>query len=336
MGVRVGGRHRRGNVGLRTQNPARRGAGPAADHRPPYDDPVPTTSPGARGTDPFDQARHAARELGRRCGVDHHDVVVVLGTGLAPVAPLLGAADPPVELSALPWFPRFTGLGHRPEAWSLEIEGRRVLVMAGRTHLYEGGTPAELVHPIRTALATGCRTVILTCSAGAIRPDLSVGDVVAVADHLNLTATSPLIGIPSDHAVGPPYVDLTDTWSPRLRALAHGSDSSLPEGVYAQMVGPNLETPAEIGMLAVLGADLVGMSIVPEAIAARHLGAEVLGLAVVTNAAAGLGSGSLSAGEITRAAGRAVDRVAQITRSVIVGVDQTPDAPGDPAGPPGD
>ena len=278
---------------------------------------MPTTSPGARGTDPFEHARLAARELGRRCGIDQHDAVVVLGTGLSPVAPLLGASDPAVELSALPWFPRFTGLGHRPEAWSVEIGGCRTLVMAGRTHLYEGGTPAELVHPIRTALATGCRTVILTCSAGAIRPGLSVGQVVAVSDHLNLTATSPLIGIPADHQMGLPYVDLTDAWSPRLRALARRADPSVEEGVYAQMVGPNLETPAEVRMLGVLGADLVGMSIVPEAIAARHVGAEVLGLAVVTNPAAGLGSGPLTGTEITRSAGAAVDQVARVTRQVL-------------------
>jgi len=278
---------------------------------------MPTTSPGARGTDPFDQARHAARELSRRSGAERHDVVVVLGTGLSPVAPLLGASDTAVELSALPWFPRFTGLGHRPEAWSLVIGGRRTLVMAGRTHLYEGGTPAELVHPIRTALATGCRTVILTCSAGAIRPGLEIGDVVVVADHLNLTATSPLVGIPADHSMGLPFVDMTDAWSPRLRALAREAEPSLPEGVYAQMVGPNFESPAEIRMLATLGADLVGMSIVPEAIASRHLGAEVLGLAVVTNAAAGLGHQPLSGTEITRAAGGAVDQVARITRAVI-------------------
>jgi len=324
VGVRVGGAAVRGNGGRLGPGDLARSSRPITDGgdgvASTYDDPMPTTSPGARGTDPFDQARLAARDLGRRFAVERHDVVVVLGTGLSPVAPLLGASDPGVELSALPWFPRFTGLGHRPEAWSLEIGGCRTLVMAGRTHLYEGGTPAELVHPIRTALATGCHTVILTCSAGAVRPGLAVGEVVAVSDHLNLTATSPLIGIPADHQMGLPYVDMTDAWSPRLRALAHAAEPSLPEGVYAQMVGPNLETPAEVRMLATLGADLVGMSIVPEAIASRHVGAEVLGLAVVTNAAAGLGPGPLSGTEITRAAGGAVDRVARITRAVVEGL----------------
>jgi len=282
---------------------------------------MPTTRPGARGTDPFDQARHAARELLRRAGVDAHDTLVVLGTGLSGVATRLGATEPPIDLSALPWFPRFTGLGHRPEAWSTALGAQRVLVMAGRLHLYEGCTPAEVAHPIRTALATGCRTVILTCSAGAVREGLDVGQVVLVRDHINLTATSPLIGIPSSHATASPYVDLTSAWSPHLRDLARQAEPSLPEGIYAQVIGPNLETPAEIKMLAALGVDLVGMSLVPEVIAARHLGADVLGLAVVTNAAAGTNHARpeepLSPDDIAGVAEGAVDEVARVVGSVI-------------------
>lgn len=278
---------------------------------------MPTTTPGAHGADPFEQARLAARELMRHTQVDHHDALVVLGTGLSPVARLLGADDSPVDLTALPWSPRFTGIGHRPEAWSLEIGSARTLVVAGRLHLYEGRTPAEVVHVVRTAMATGCHTVILTCSAGAIDPALSVGQVVAIADHLNLTATSPLTGVPADHPQGPPYVDLTDAWSPRLRQLAHAVEPSLPEGVYAQMPGPHLETPAEVRMLAAVGADLVGMSTVPEAIAARHLGGEVLGLAVVTNAAAGTAPGPVPVDGLVDAAAGAVETVARLVRGVI-------------------
>jgi purine-nucleoside phosphorylase len=248
---------------------------------------VPTTTPGARGTDPFEQARLAARELARHAGTEHHPVLVVLGTGLSQVAPLLGAADRPIDLSALPWSSRFTALGHRPEAWSLEVAGSRLLVVSGRLHLYEGRTPAEVVHVVRTALATGCRTVVLTCSAGGINPAYRTGQVVAVADHLNLTGSSPLTGIPAGHAAGSPYADLTDAWSSELRDLARQVEPTLAEGVYAQLPGPQLETPAEVRMLAGLGADLVGMSMVPEAIAARHLGAAVLGLAVVTNVTGG-------------------------------------------------
>jgi purine-nucleoside phosphorylase len=278
---------------------------------------MPTTSPGAPGANPIEQARIAARELGRLTGTDHHDVLVVLGTGLFPVAAALGADRPPVDLTALPWFTRFTGTGHRPEAWSVTLGAARVLVVAGRLHLYEGRSPAEVVHTVRTAIAAGARTVVLTCSAGAVNPDLEVGDVVAIADHINLTGTSPLTGMAAEH--GSRHVDLTDTWSPRLRALARRT-VPIREGVYAQMPGPQLETPAEIRMLATIGADLVGMSTVPEAIAARHLGAELLGLAVVTNAAAGTAPGPIDIDHVVRTAGEAADTVASIVRGVVEGI----------------
>ncbi|HLM97350.1 MAG TPA: purine-nucleoside phosphorylase, partial [Acidimicrobiales bacterium] len=241
---------------------------------------------------------------------------VVLGTGLAGVAERLGATGTPVELTALPWFPRFSGLGHRAEAWSVERSGLQVLVTAGRAHLYEDRTPAEVAQPVRTAIATGCRAVILTCSCGAISPDLPVGRMVLVADHLNLTGASPLTGAVSVHPPTP-FVDLTDAWSPRLRGLAKEVDPDLAEGVYAQMTGPHLETPAEVRMLAGLGADLVGMSMALEAIAARHLGVEVLGLAVVTNMAAGVAPGGTSVDDITKVAEGAVDDVARVAAGVI-------------------
>jgi purine-nucleoside phosphorylase len=281
---------------------------------------MPSTTPGARGADPLEQARLAARELSRHAEVDHHDAVVVLGTGLLPAAALLGAGDRPIDLTALPWAPRFTGVGHRPEAWSIDLEGNRVLVVGGRLHLYEGRTPAEVVHVVRTAMATGCRTVVLTCSAGGVRSDLEVGQVVAVSDHLNLTTLSPLTGVPPDHADGLPYVDLTDTWSKELRRMAKEHDPSLAEGVYAQMTGPHFETPAEIKMLAGMGADLVGMSMVPEAIAARHLGGRVFGLAVVTNRAAGTVSGPLQVDELVDVAGAAAPTVAELVRGVLARV----------------
>jgi purine-nucleoside phosphorylase len=287
---------------------------------------MPSTSAGSRGTDPFEQARHAGRELSRLAGVPRHQVLVVLGTGLASVATHLGAQGAPVDLTALPWFTRYTGSGHRPEAWSLEVAGVPTLVMAGRLHLYEGYHPVEVVHPVRTALATGCQTVLLTCSAGAVNPDLKVGDVTLVADHLNLAASSPLVGVPADHAAGTPFVDLGAIWSPRLRALAKGIDPDLTERVYAAVLGPNFETRAEIKMLAHLGADLVGMSMVPEAIAAHHLGAEVLGLAVVTNPAAGLSEEPVSAEEVTQAAEGASWRVAHLVGALIEQLDPGPAA----------
>ena len=287
---------------------------------------MPTTSPGAPGSHPFEQARIAARELARLTGHPHHDVVVVLGTGLAPVAGALGATGQPVDLTMLPWFTRFTGMGHRHEAWSVPIGAKQVLVVAGRLHLYEAKTPAEVVHTLRTAIAAGAATAVLTCSAGAVNPSLGVGEVVAISDHLDLTGTSPLTGLAPDGAPESRHVDMTDAWSPRLRALARAV-SPLSEGVYAQMPGPQLETPAEIRMLAMLGADLVGMSTVPECVAARHLGAEVLGLAVVTNAAAGT-VGAIRLDELVRAAAGAVETVARVVEGVVRTLDG-PAAAGD-------
>lgn len=278
---------------------------------------MPTTSPGAPGANPFEQARIAARELGRLTGAERHDALVVLGTGLFPVAEHLGASGPPVDLTALPWFTRFTGPGHRPEAWSVVVGSARTLVVAGRLHLYEARSPAEVVHTVRTAIAAGVRTVVLTCSAGAVATRFGVGDVVAIADHLNLTGQSPLTGVPADQPFGSRHVDMTDTWSPRLRSIVRNL-RPVDEGIYAQVPGPQLETPAEVRMLGTLGADLVGMSVVPEAIAARHLGAEVLGLAVVTNAAAGTAPEPVEVGSILTAASASVGAVAELVGGVLM------------------
>lgn len=254
-------------------------------------------------------------------GAEHHDVLVVLGTGLFAAAQQLGADGPPIDLTSLPWFARFTGPGHRPEAWSVDLCGKRTLVVAGRLHLYEGRSPAEVVHPVRTAIAAGVRVVVLSCSAGAINPALSPGEVVAIRDHLDMTGTSPLTGVPADGLGTSRHVDMTDAWSPRLRALARAV-TPLAEGVYAQMPGPQLETPAEVRMLGALGADLVGMSTVPEAVAARHLGAEVLGLAIVTNAAAGTGAAQPDVAEIVRVAAGAVPTVAGVVTGVVGALDE--------------
>ncbi|HTX62658.1 MAG TPA: purine-nucleoside phosphorylase [Acidimicrobiales bacterium] len=293
---------------------------------------MPTTSPGAPGANPFEQARIAARELGRMTRADRHDVLVVLGTGLFGAAERLGAEGAPVDLTSLPWFARLTGPDHRPEAWSVNLESKRTLVVAGRLHLYEGRSPAEVVHLVRTAVAAGVGTIVLTCSAGALNPSLAVGDVVAVRDHLNMTGVSPLVGVTAHGATGSRHVDMTDAWSPRLRALARAV-GPIAEGVYAQMPGPQLETPAEIRMLATLGADLVGMSMVPEAIAARHLGAEVLGLSVVTNTAAGAMTARTGVDDVVEVAAGAVPTLAQVITGVVRALGDEAQTPPDEAGP---
>lgn len=292
----------------------RRATGPAPDRAPG------TAQLAGVDTDAFELAGRAARVLAERTGTPRHDAVVVLGTALGPAVDLLvdgPLPDPPVDLTDVPGFPAFTGHGHAAVAHSLTVGGRPTLVVAGRLHLYEGRTPAQCAHLVRTAVAMGARTVVLTNAAGGIRADLVPGSVVLIADHLNLTGRSPLEGVPADHRSGTPFVDLHRCWSPELRARARQADPALPSGVYAQLPGPHLETPAEIRMLATLGADLVGMSTVLEAIAARHLGADVLGLSVVTNVAAGLGDGALEVEGFGTPARAALPRLARVVRGVL-------------------
>jgi purine-nucleoside phosphorylase len=259
--------------------------------------------------DALDNATRTARELARRTGVERHDVLVILGTGLATAAEQLGATGPSIPLATLPFFPRYTATGHHAQGWSVPIADKMVLVFAGRCHAYEGIDLSEVVHPLRTGIAAGCSTVILTAAVGGIREDLVTGSVMAVADHLNLTGRSPLSG--------PEFVDMVGAYAPGLRAhaLATPGVPTLASGVYAQVPGPQFETPAEIRMLRTLGADVVGMSMAFETIAARHAGAEVLGLAVVTNEAAGAAMGD---DDIVAAGAAAVPDVAEIIRHVVV------------------
>lgn len=242
------------------------------------------------------QAARAAAVIAERTGVPRHDVAVVLGSGWAPAADALGAPDAVIAMSEVPGFAAPTAAGHGGQLRSVTIGAHRVLVLLGRIHAYEGHELSAVVHPVRAACAAGARTVVLTNAAGGLNPQYRVGQPVLIADHLNLTARSPLVGAQ--------FVDLVDAYSPRLRALAHRIDPVLAEGVYAGLPGPHYETPAEIRMLRTLGADLVGMSTVHETIAARAAGAEVLGLSLVTNLAAGITGEPLSHAEVLEA-GRA-------------------------------
>jgi purine-nucleoside phosphorylase len=201
---------------------------------------------------------------------------------------------------------------------SVDLDGRRVLVFLGRLHLYEGYPPAQVAHAVRTAVGAGCSTIILTNASGSLRPDLRTGSVALIADHLNLTGRSPLAAHPTAPGLPSPFVDLVDAWSPRLRALAKSIHPTLPECVYAQLGGPHFETPAEIRMLRTLGADLVGMSSVMEAIAARQAAAEVLGLSLVTNLAAGLEDEGISPGDIIGVGERRAADVGRLIRDVVL------------------
>ena len=268
-------------------------------------------------SNPFDLAAEAATVLAERTGVNRHQAAVVLGSGWAAAADELGDVVADVELADLPGFPAPTVAGHRNLARSVRVGDSAVLVLGGRAHLYEGHPVSTVVHGVRTAIEAGCETVILTNAAGGLNPAWPVGQPVLLSDHLNLTGASPMAGAapPADRPAR--FVDLTEAYSLRLRSLAHEVDPSLPEGVYAALLGGAYETPAEVKMLAGLGADLVGMSTALETIAARHLGAEVMGVSLVTNAAAGLSESELDHAEVLEAAGEAGPRMVALLRGVL-------------------
>jgi purine-nucleoside phosphorylase len=260
-------------------------------------------------------ARDAAAMLAARTGVQTHDVAIVLGSGWVPAVDALGAASADLAVTELPGFLPPAVAGHAGRVRSLDVQGTRVLALLGRTHLYEGGGVDAVVHGVRVAAAAGCRTVVLTNACGGLRPGMRVGDPVLISDHLNLTSCSPL--------TGPRFVDLTDLYSARLRGLLRSIDPSIAEGVYAALPGPHYETPAEIRMLAALGADLVGMSTALEAIAAHAEGCEVLGLSLVTNLAAGLSGAPLDHTEVLEAGRAAASRMGQLLAQFIARHDAT-------------
>ncbi|WP_232663910.1 purine-nucleoside phosphorylase [Pseudonocardia sp. TRM90224] len=251
----------------------------------------------------------AAAAIAAATNVPAHDVAVVLGSGWRPAADLLGEPSHELAMAELPGFVAPTVAGHGGTIRSVLVGERRVLVMLGRTHFYEGLGVEPVVHGVRTAAAAGCRTVVLTNAAGGIREGMHVGEPVLISDHINLTATSPL--------VGPRFTDLTDLYSPKLRSIAKEIDPSLNEGVYAALPGPHFETPAEIRMLRGLGADLVGMSTALEAIAARAEGCEVFGLSLVTNLAAGITGEPLDHHEVLAAGAASAGRMGALLRDLV-------------------
>ena len=254
-------------------------------------------------------AEEAASAIARATGVLRHDVALVMGSGWLPAAERLGAATVELDVADLPGFAPPAVEGHSGRIRSIPVEDKRALVFLGRTHLYEGNGVGAVAHAVRTAAATGARLIVLTNAAGGIREGMRPGDPVLISDHLNLTSTSPLVGAT--------FVDLTDLYSPRLRELARAIDPSLTEGVYAQLPGPHFETPAEIRMLRGMGADLVGMSTVLEAIAARAAGVEVFGLSLVTNLAAGMTGEPLNHKEVLATGRAAATRMGDLLAELV-------------------
>ena len=242
----------------------------------------------------MDDAHAAAAALGP------HDVAIVLGSGWVDAVSGFEQLGEDIPLATLPGFAEPTVAGHGASARSLRAGDVRVLAFTGRHHYYESRDVDLVAHAVRTAAAAGCRIVVLTSASGGMREDLSPGDLVVISDHINLTGASPL--------VGGRFLDLTDLYSARLRALCREVDPSLAEGVYAGYWGPNYETPAEIRAYRGLGADIVGMSTVLEAIAAHAERVEVLAISLVTNRAAGLG-GRLDHADVLSTAAASVERM---------------------------
>ena len=244
-------------------------------------------------------------------------MAIVLGSGWQGVAEGLGSPEAERATDDLPGFSAPTVAGHHGRISSLAIGDRRVLVLVGRTHLYEGRSPAEVVHPVRTAVIAGARIVILTNAAGGLDPAMRPGQAVLIRDHINLMGVSPLSGPPPPAGYRGRFVDLTELYPANLRALAKQVDPTLQEGVYAALGGPHYETPAEVTTLRCQGADLVGMSTALEAIAAHHLGASVLGISLVTNLAAGVSPTPLDHEEVLAAGAAAAPYLIELLSGVL-------------------
>lgn len=297
-------------------SPAQGGA--PADHPEPQ-----ATAPAAHpdlqaaapAPDPDPEA--AARILRERIG-GIPEVLAVLGSGLGGLAE---EVEDPVSIpfQELPGFPPAGVGGHQGRFVAGTLEGRRVLVQAGRFHLYEGHPSEVVVAPVRTAAALGIPTLLVTNAAGGVNPELGPGTLMLIRDHLNLMGRNPLTG----PTVGeePRFPDMTQAYDPGLRSLAHRTAEALriplAEGVYAAVPGPSYETPAEVRMIGLLGGDAVGMSTVPEVIVARARGMRVLGISLVTNPGAGISPAPLSHQEVLEAGREAAPRFQRLLRGVL-------------------
>jgi purine-nucleoside phosphorylase len=247
-------------------------------------------------------------------------IAIVLGSGLGSLAD--GLVDPVViPYSRLPHFPTPTVAGHDGNLIVGKIDGAGLIMLQGRFHYYEGHPLLAVTYPIRVLQFLGVKTVILTAATGGVKAELRPGNLVCLADHLNLIGANPLRGL-NDSRLGPRFPDMTEVYAKKLRTLARDEGKRLGinviSGVYACLPGPSYETPAEIRMLAALGADVVGMSTVPEAIVARHGGMDVLAFALVTNAAAGVVGTPISHREVLEAGKKATPMLAKLIRRVVL------------------
>ncbi len=278
----------------------------------------------ARPIPPSEQpARLAALEAAVRARSDLvPEIGIVLGSGLGGLADDL--TDPvAIPFADLPGWPAATAPGHAGRLLLGRLAGVPVAMLQGRLHVYEGNDPGLVVQPVLLMGRLGAKVVVLTNAAGGVNPAYGPGTLMLIADHLNLTGRTPLLG-PNADEIGPRFTDLTDVWSPRLRerlrAAGAAEGVAFEEGVYVGLLGPTYETPAEVRMLRTMGADAVGMSTVLEAIAARWAGIEVCGVSLVTNAGAGYSGQPLSHEEVLAAGAEAGPLLARVIRRFVAGL----------------
>ena len=273
----------------------------------------------------FDRATEAAEFLRGKLGGLAPLIAIVLGSGLGAVAEAV-ASPVFVPYGYIPHFPQSTVEGHSGRIVAGLLGGVPVVVMQGRVHHYEGYTPQQVTFPMRVLGRLGIETVILTNAAGGINSNYQIGQLVLLADHINMLGFNPLIGpnearFGSSSKSGLRFFDMTEAYSVELRALAQdaarGEGFTLHEGVYLATSGPSFETPAEIRAFRALGADLVGMSTVPETIVARHMEIRVLGISCVTNLAAGISATQLSHQEVFETGSRAQHQLAGLLSRLV-------------------
>jgi len=273
--------------------------------------------------DQFLRAEEAAQFILARTALRPR-IALVLGSGLGGFADELENSAR-IPYAEIPHFPRSTAVGHAGTLVIGSTNGIAVVAMQGRVHLYEGYSAQQVAFPMRVFGRMGVRAVVLTNAAGGINTTYGRGALVVIRDHMNLQGQNPLVG-PDDERFGPRFPDMTDCYNPVFRkfVLEEGErlNGDIYEGIYAAMLGPSYETPAEIQYLRTIGADLVGMSTVPEVIAARHMGLEVLAISCVTNMAAGMSGEKISHDEVLETGQRVRGKFLTLLRAVLPKIDQ--------------
>jgi purine-nucleoside phosphorylase len=267
----------------------------------------------------YEQIHETAQAIRKRAAGHQPKVGIILGSGLGEFAEGL-AKKVVIPYAELPHFPHSSVPGHAGRLVLGEVGGEPIVAMQGRVHAYEGYSPAQVAFPARVLCALGIHTLVVTNAAGGVNLDFKPGDLMVITDHLNLSGYNPLVGA-NDDRMGPRFPDMTTAYPTALQAQLLSSAQNvgveLKQGVYAVLAGPSYETPAEIRMLRILGADAVGMSTVPEVIAARHMGVQVAGISCITNLAAGIGNKPLTHEEVAETAHRVKDVFRRLLESFL-------------------